>query len=171
MSDNVDTRRSTEARLRLIEDHLAIYQLVAAYGPGIDSLDFEQSKELWTEDGVYDLEGIGVYEGASGLRAMLDRPFSQKVLKGGSAHVLSLPYVIVEGDRAAATNYGRIYVPEDGCYAPVRVVATRWSLIRTENGWRIERRVNRLTNGNDPARALLAAFSRGPSEPVETSNG
>ena len=166
MSDAVEISSSVEARLRLAEDQLAIYQLIAAYGPGIDSLDFAQSVELWTADGEYDLEGIGVYKGAAGLRTMLDTPFSQGVLQGGSAHVLSLPFVIVEGDRAVATNYGRIYVPTDGHYAPVRVVSARWSLVRTKDGWRVERRVNRLTNGNDAARALLAAFNRGPTEIV-----
>jgi hypothetical protein len=166
MSNPSDTSISLEDRIRRIEDHLAIYQLVVAYGPAVDAVDYDQIFELWTEDCVYDLEGIGVYRGHEGFRAMLDEPDSPspKLLDGGSAHVLSLPYIVIEGDEAVATNYGRIYTRKGEGFVAVRVVASRWHLVRTPKGWRIKHRVNRIANGSEAARSLLAAFSRGPSE-------
>lgn len=153
---------SLEARLRHVEDQLAIYQVIAAYGPAIDACDHRQSFDLWTEDGVYDVGGLGVYEGRAGLTTMIDGPFHQDVVGGGSAHVGSLPYVIVEGDAAVATNYARLYAHRDGAFAPVRIVASRWHFRRTERGWLIERRINRLLDGDADARALLAAANKGP---------
>ena len=157
---------SIEDRLRRVEDQLAIYQLIAAYGPAIDACDYEQSFDLWTEDGVYEVGGLGIYEGRPGLKAMIDGPFHQGVVGGGSAHVGSLPYVIIDGDEAVATNYARLYAHKDGAFAPVRIVASRWLFKRCETGWLIERRINRLLDGSDTSRALLAAANRGPGATV-----
>jgi hypothetical protein len=166
MPGKLDPPLSLESRIRRIEDQFAIYQLIVAYGPAVDSVDLDQTCDLWTEDCIYDLEGIGAYKGHAGLRAMLSEPRSQEWLKGGTAHVLSLPYIVIEGDHAVATNYGRIYLRENDAFVSIRVIATRWDLVRTDGGWRIQRRINRLTNGSDEARRLLAAFNRGLSETV-----
>jgi ketosteroid isomerase-like protein len=155
-----------EARLRQVEDQLAIYQLIAAYGPAIDACEYQQSFDLWTEDGVYEVGGLGIYEGRTGLTTMIDGPFHQGVVGGGSAHVGSLPFVIVEGDAAVATNYARLYAHQDGAFTPVRIVASRWHFRRTDKGWLIERRINRLLNGGADARALLAAANKGPGATV-----
>ncbi len=160
-TDPPDT--SIEDRLRRVEDQLAIYQVIGAYGPAMDSCEYEQSVDLWLDDGVYEVGGLGVYVGHGGLRQMIDGPFHQGMVKRGSAHVLSLPYVVINGDRAVATNYGRLYACADGVFEPVRVVASRWLLRQTEKGWLIERRVNMLLNGDAAARELLARAGEGPS--------
>src|SRR5262249_26684969 len=53
---NIDDRLAAlERRVRLLEDQIAIYQVMAAYGPAADSGSTEQAITLWSEDGVYDL--------------------------------------------------------------------------------------------------------------------
>src|SRR5690606_13414251 len=47
-----------EARLRLLEDEREIQRLVAAYGPLVDGGRAEGVAALWTEDGVYDVDGL-----------------------------------------------------------------------------------------------------------------
>ncbi len=43
-----------ELRMRGVEDHLAIYQLLAAYGPAVDSLSGDAAGALWVEEGTYE---------------------------------------------------------------------------------------------------------------------
>ena len=53
---NIDDRLAAlERRIGLLEDQVAIYQLMAAYGPAADSGSTERATSLWAEDGVYDL--------------------------------------------------------------------------------------------------------------------
>ena len=42
------------ACVRLLEDHLEVSQLVAQYGPAVDSGSGAATAALWTEDGVFD---------------------------------------------------------------------------------------------------------------------
>ena len=46
--------QALEARVRLLEDQLAIYQVMAAYGPAADAGATDQAVALWTDDGTYD---------------------------------------------------------------------------------------------------------------------
>src|SRR6476646_5003358 len=53
---DLDNRlQALEARVRLLEDQLAIYQVMAAYGPAADAGATDQAVALWTEDGIYGL--------------------------------------------------------------------------------------------------------------------
>lgn len=153
---------SIETRLRAIEDRLEIYNVVSAYGPAVDSLDVEANEKLWAEDGVYDVGGLGLYEGHAGLRAMIEGEFHQNVVRNGSGHVLSLPHVVIEGDKAVATNYGTLFSGRDGGFQLVRLIVSRWHLSRRGSGWVIDRRTNVLLDGNPAGRALLAQAGTGP---------
>jgi len=147
---------SLETRIRYIEDMLAIYQLISAYGPAVDSGSLKEAAELWTEDGVYDIPGIGTFLGRTGIVEMLEGPLHQSLIHGGSAHILSQPHVTISGDKAVATHYGRVYTPKENSFGLFRVIATRWELVRTENDWKCERRINCLLDGRAESRALLA---------------
>ena len=43
-----------EQRLGEVEDHLAIMQLIASYGPAVDGMDGQTLMSLWAADGSYD---------------------------------------------------------------------------------------------------------------------
>lgn len=87
---------------------------------------------------------------------MLEGELHQSLIAGGSAHVLSLPYVVVEGDEAVATNYGRVYVPKPDGFGIFRTIASRWEFERRAGGWECVRRINELLDGCAEARELLA---------------
>src|SRR5262245_7341559 len=60
MGEIDDLRAAVESlarRVRLLEDHLEITQLVAQYGPAVDSGSAETTAGLWTEDGTFDAVG------------------------------------------------------------------------------------------------------------------
>jgi ketosteroid isomerase-like protein len=44
------------ARLRQLEDERDIARLIASYGPAVDAADSDAAANLWSEDGVYDID-------------------------------------------------------------------------------------------------------------------
>ena len=48
------TVEALAAKVRVLEDQVEITQLVAQYGPAVDSGSGEAAAALWTEDGVFD---------------------------------------------------------------------------------------------------------------------
>ncbi|WP_405854989.1 nuclear transport factor 2 family protein [Streptomyces sp. NBC_01515] len=48
------TVEALTAKVRVLEDQVEITQLVAQYGPAVDSGSGEAAAALWTEDGVFD---------------------------------------------------------------------------------------------------------------------
>ncbi|TAM83027.1 MAG: nuclear transport factor 2 family protein [Jatrophihabitans sp.] len=157
---SVDDRlAAVEARLRRVEDELAITRLVLSYGPAVDSGSAEATAALWDDGGRYDFQdGAPVIEGSAAMASMVRSPGHRAHLARGCAHVLTAPAVRVDGDRAVALCYSLMhhYVSETGIFQVSRVSANRWELVRGPSGWRVGSRVNRLLTGDEAARALLA---------------
>lgn len=143
------------ARLAALEDREAIRDLIARYGPLADRGDCAGAAALWTEDGVYDVGGHGVHRGRAAIRALLEGEAHEALIAGGSAHVLSPPVIELNADRAVANTYSCVFRRTARGFAAHRVAANRWRLVRTETGWRIAERVNRLLDGSEAARLLL----------------
>jgi len=99
---------------------------------------------------------------------MVRSPAHAVALNCGLAHFCGLPYIELDGDKAAVTSYLQILMPDPNGQ-PVelsnhgtskgfrihRVAANRWDLARTAKGWRIKRRTLRPLDGSEPARKLL----------------
>lgn len=146
--------RSIEDRLRRVEDELEILRLVSAYGPAVDAGDGRRAASLWTEDGVYDTDA-GVWRGREAIAAMVAGEAHQQLLAEGVAHVLGVPHIRLEGDRAVATCYSRVFRRTADGFTPWRVAANRWELVRTEDGWRATCRTTRTLDGSAAGRDLL----------------
>jgi hypothetical protein len=141
--------------VRDLEDRLAIYQLIASYGPAVDSESADSVAALWSETGVYDPSGAEPYIGRPAVGGLVDGPLHQSYLRTGCAHVLSLPAVSIDGDVAVAVNHSRVYLHETDHWRLERVSANRWELRRVAGSWQVERRANRLLDGSTEARVLL----------------
>ena len=169
---------SLERRLRVIEDRLAIYNLIAGHPPSADIGASAYAEAVYTEDGVFD-RGPGL-AGATGnkvMGALLESPGHRAAIAGGLAHFTGLPHVTVDGDQAVVISYLQILtpnksgeeveVPNHGAsrgYHIHRVVTNRWDLVRTPAGWKIKRRTLRLVDGSEPSREIL----RGALETYQT---
>lgn len=147
---------SLSRRLTELEDQLAVYQLIASYGPAVDRADGAAAAALWLENGVYDPDNIQSFNGSAAIAALVDTEIHREYLARGCAHVASLPLVRVNGDRAVAVNHSRVYARAADVWEVVRVSANRWELIRTADGWQVERRTNRLLDGAESKREILA---------------
>jgi hypothetical protein len=78
-------RASLAARVAHIEDQLAIYQLIAAYGLAADASQMDVIRQLWHEDCTYQ-NALGTFHGHAGLQQAYDSDFHRGLMAGGSAH-------------------------------------------------------------------------------------
>ncbi|MDX2357596.1 nuclear transport factor 2 family protein [Dietzia sp. PP-33] len=151
-----------------VADELAILRLVASYSPRVDSGDAEGVAELWTDDGVYDVD-TGLLEGHRGLTEMVRGDAHQGLIAHGCGHVPGLPVVLLDGDHAVATGYTQLVVRSSrpGRYTVMRVTANRWELERrgpvdaTDRGWRVVLRTARAVTDDGEGRRLLGRSREG----------
>lgn len=157
-----------ESRLRLIEDKLAIYELIAAHPPSADTGAADYTMSVYREDGIFDRGPLDGARGARDIAAFIQRPEHEEAIGGGLAHVTGLPLVNLRGDTAVVTSYllivhldheGRTReLPNHGLslgYRIHRVVVNRWELIRSNGRWMIARRTLLPVDGTDGPRKLL----------------
>jgi hypothetical protein len=159
--------RTVEERLQLLEDQLAIYQLMMTYGPCVDSGSAGETAELWTSEGEYDA-GTQVMRGRQEISAMVLGPQHQSFVHNGCAHLISPPLVTIDGDEAVAICYGQLLLQDDNDdriggvwpgggrpYRVQRITANRWEFERGDEGWRVRSRVNRPLDGSDDGHQMF----------------
>jgi hypothetical protein len=156
-----------EARLQDAEDRLALLQIIAGYGPAVDSGSAAPTADIWTEDGVYDTFPV-VLEGRDALAGMVTGERHQGLIHAGAAHVLGMPHIQLDGDRAVVTNYSQLYLknPDEDSFRVWRTGVNRWQFVRTAEGWKATHRVNRQLDGTAEGRAVLAAAVAPAAPPV-----
>ena len=135
-----------EARVAALEDELALRQLLARFAFLEDTGRDAEWVALWTEDGVYDLDGTQVV-GHAALRALM--PEYRHWMHTHSATL----EVRVEGDTAVALGYTVLHQERDGAIAPISAASNRWTFRRVEGRWLVAGRVRRQigTDGFDDA--------------------
>lgn len=154
-----------EKRVQRLTDELELFHLTASYGPGVDGVAAQAVADIYTEDGVYDVD-FGTFVGHERIRGLIENSVRQEMLTKGAGHVISLPRITVNGDKAVATCHTRLYIREDKGYSVFRVVANRWEFVRTDKGWRVKRRTNRLLDGSQESRDLLKQTFDDKNEPL-----
>ena len=89
MSD-IEQLRATVERLagqvRALEDQVEIMQLVAQYGPSVDSGRGEVTASLWTEDGSFDAVPVWEMRGRDDIISMVHGPGHQRLIHDGCGH-------------------------------------------------------------------------------------
>lgn len=141
-----------EARLRAVEDELAIHKLIVRYGLAVDSGDAERTAAVFAADGVYDAD-VRLMRGRGEVADMV-RGARHQAMVGHCAHQIGPAIVQVDGDAATALGYSRVYLQGDDGIAIYRVSVNRWTLARQGDGWIITHRLTRLL-GHAEALAIL----------------
>lgn len=167
-SDIEQRMAKLERRLRDVEDRLEIMQILARYGPAVDSCSREATAALWADDGRYDFGGEPL-AGADAVGALVDLPSHRAYVGQGCVHALGAPVIAVDGDRAVATCNSRVYLHDGDGWRVERAAANRWILVRTEAGWKVLERTNCLANGNESARQLFAGAWKSDSKETASS--
>ena len=124
-----------EARIRRLEDLEAISRLMSLYCYHADNRDGENWSQVFTEDGVFETDLYGTYEGRATIRALEHRSFA--------IHYATNAIIDIDGDRAR----GRwlLLMPcsfDDGAGRKRAIWAGAKyenDLLRTSEGWRFKR--------------------------------
>ncbi|MFZ2529055.1 MAG: nuclear transport factor 2 family protein [Rhodococcus sp. (in: high G+C Gram-positive bacteria)] len=156
MADPTGIVEQLVRRVELLEDTLAIQQLITTYGPAVDSGSAEAVGELWTEDGVYEVDS-GAYRGRDEIVAMVRSKAHQGYIHGGCGHLLDPLNIRIDGDAAVVTCHSQLILNTDKGFRVARVTANRWELMRVGGQWRVRLRIARVLDGRADARELLAA--------------
>jgi 3-phenylpropionate/cinnamic acid dioxygenase small subunit len=114
-------------------DILAIHDLLARYGHVVDDADWHELTDVFTPDGVFDLDAVGQgrAEGLDQLRACfsrLDHPLAH--------HTTNATIEPIDG-RRARVRCKYLVVSDDG---RVRSGEYHDDVVRIDEGWRIARR-------------------------------
>jgi hypothetical protein len=156
---------SIDERLQRIEDQLEIYQTISAYGYAVDGMNPEALGKIYAEDGTYEVGDRGVFRGRAAVQAITQRAGHLQLVASGVGHIATLPYVVIDGDRAVATCHTMVAQHGDDGFFIGRLSGSRIELERNpEGGWHITRRVNEMLVGNERGPALLGRLMEGPSQ-------
>jgi ketosteroid isomerase-like protein len=150
-----DRVAALEARVRLLEDKLAIQQLITAWGPAVDTGNSGAAASLFTEDCVLESD-LSYLVTPAAILAMVRGEGHQALIRDGSAHIPATAIVNVEGDRATAIGYTRVYRHTPDGYEVWRVSANNWEFRRTPDGWRVVRRIAQVIDDTGKANELLS---------------
>lgn len=134
-----------ETRLSGLEDERAVRQVLARYGFNADLGRTEEWVSLWTEDGVLDLDASTatdwppVARGHDELRKIVTTPVVAARHARTSEQTEGPAMVVyVDGDTATAEGYRTIFIrDDDDSYRVLMVSFARWTLVRTDEGWKI----------------------------------
>lgn len=165
-----DNSSVVEQRLRIIEDKLAIYELIAAHPPSADTGLAEYTASVYRQDAVfYRGEGLDGATGVEAIAAFILRPAHEEAIQGGLAHFAGLPLIDLRGDTAIVTSYLQLLqLDKQGerremanhgfstGYRIHRVVVNRWELERHAGSWKIRSRTLLPVDGSEAPRQLLA---------------
>jgi uncharacterized protein (TIGR02246 family) len=152
-----DLRRQLDdlnRRVQALEDELAIHRVIVRYGLAVDSGDADAAASTFTEDTVYDVD-VGVMRGRDGVRQMVRSERHQNMV-GHCAHQIGPAVVEIQGDRAVATGYSRVYLHNHGAIQVYRVSLNHWQFERRNGRWQIAHRTTRLL-GHAEARGVFEA--------------
>jgi uncharacterized protein (TIGR02246 family) len=151
-----------EARLRRLEDELAIQRLIVSYGFAVDSGSADALASLFTDDAVYEIDSAYVQDGArhvlrgrDELRAMIHSE-RHTALRPRCAHTAGPVTVEVAGDEARAVGYSRVYWGAGDEATLHRLSANEWRCRRVDGRWLIAARRSVLV-GSEAAQAVLAS--------------
>ncbi|HSP96140.1 MAG TPA: nuclear transport factor 2 family protein [Candidatus Dormibacteraeota bacterium] len=154
MTDDVSQRLAAlERRLQAVEDELAIHRLIVRYGLAVDTGDAPRTAAVFAEDGIYDAD-VRLMRGRGEVEDMVRSDRHQEMV-GRCAHQIGPAVVKVDGDRAVALGYSRVYLRGEDGIDVYRVSMNRWELERRGGAWLIARRLTRLL-GHDEAAAIFA---------------
>ena len=159
----MDALAELDARIRQIEDELAIRRVILAYGPAADAGMAERAASIWLDEGIYDWDTQQTpHEGRAAVAAMLQSDAHRNVIGGGAAHFAGPPLIELDGDRATALSYSMVLRRDSdtGRFYLWRLSAAHWELERVHDGWRVRRRTHRLLDDTGSGRDLFGDVLR-----------
>lgn len=128
--------------LEELSDKQEITEVLYRYATALDTRDRELLREVFLDDALFVIgAGVGDFQGVDAIADIVIE------FLGGlesSQHILTNPVVELEGDRARSTCYlhAQHYMPDQRTGGNTLEIGGTYhdDLVRTADGWRIERR-------------------------------
>lgn len=163
-----------EQRLQFAEDELELRNIMVRYGLAVDCGDVETALACHSEDAIYtvssptagrdDFDSGDLHlSGHQAIADMLKSDMHQSLIPN-CAHTVGPFTIELNGDRARATGYSRLYHRKEDDFNLMRLAVNEWHFIRGLNGWLITARESRLI-GESEAQNLLARAAFYPTTP------
>ena len=157
--------KTLEQRLLELEDREAIRQVICGYGYAVDGLNAEAVGSCYVDEGIYAVGDIGEMKGRERIEAITRDPGHLGYVAAGCAHVSTMPYIVIDGDRAVATCHTMVNMHGDNGFFIGRLSASRIQLARqSDGGWKIVHRQNYMLNGDPAGSKLLGRLNEGPRQ-------
>ncbi len=127
------------------DDKAAIIEIINLYGFALDAHAWELFDRVFTEDVTADFGPAGAkWSGLGDFK----RSFAEfHASLDSHQHTMMGHLVQVEGDKAHAFSYGNWLLVRESAEGGSQWLGTGWyddEIVRTDDGWRIQRRVCRL---------------------------
>jgi uncharacterized protein (TIGR02246 family) len=143
--------KSSEIRLRVLEDREEIRQLLVDYGRTLDQRDFKAFSRLFSENAEYVSGGSDAIKSAAAIARFLEEVFQKNPtgVRSPNFHLFANEIIHVNGDEAVAISKGLFVVPNQANVPEIAMIATYNDvLIRDQGKWKFKRRV---VTGDIPA--------------------
>jgi hypothetical protein len=131
-----------EARVKQLEDHIAIERVLMEYGRSLDNRDFTTYSHLFATNGEWS-GSFGTYRGPAAIQAAMEKTFANAadIPKGTNFHVMSNVIIDVQGDRATAVSKW-VFMKMDKS-KPEPAIAGRYEdvLVRENGAWKFLKRM------------------------------
>jgi hypothetical protein len=134
-----------EARVRAVEDRLAINELIARYAYAVDGRDDDGVAACFTDDAQASFAGVPTGRGGRAIAQFLAESMGGE-RRPLTTHRFTNVIVDLRGDEADVESSGVVYaVRGEPERLRVRGLTYRDRVIRTEDGWRIRRRIHNVS--------------------------
>ncbi|MBN1831876.1 MAG: nuclear transport factor 2 family protein [Deltaproteobacteria bacterium] len=133
-----------ESRVKELEDHEEIRQLLMDYGRFLDQRDFRAFSELFAEtDGEW-IGGMGRAKGSKAIRELMESTIGRDTSITQSCHLFTNETIQVNGDQATALTKWIFVVPGESNRPQLFFLGHyEDSMIRENGRWKFLRRVVR----------------------------
>lgn len=147
-----------EARIRRIEDELALKALINSYHKRADALDWAGWAESFTEDAVFEFKSFGTMRGRQAIHDTCKAAMAH-VYDAFQHYMVNLDFELA-GDTATGTG-NLVFVGLTDAAAPTRHYMAggryQWRFARIAGGWRIRQaRLEWLWNNGADAERVFA---------------
>jgi hypothetical protein len=159
-----DRVSALEARLRTLEDQEKIRRCLARYGFNADLGRSEEYLNLWSEDGLYDLDS-GQLRGEPALRDMITSPTGahKSQIENRSMHAVGNLFIEIQGETAFAEGYSIVWVRNpEGRHEPRTAGYNHWDFRRKGEGWLMTRRLRREVGGPQWGGETIKSYLEAP---------
>lgn len=121
------------------DDKEEIREVLLRYATGIDRRDWPLFRTVFTDDCQLDYGEVGTWKGVDAITEFMQRAHA---MAGHTMHRLTNQVIMIDGDTAQSRTYVDALIMVDEGNSGVNAAGFYDDdLVRTEDGWRVARRV------------------------------